>query len=465
MARRISDHNRRMSRRNHSGIRRVFTLNIGTIIFGILFIYIIASIIIFITANHIASYRVTSGPLAKNQTYTGLAIRSEEVVTTDTAGYVTYYAAENSKVKKGGAIFGISSQQLITSDEELDDETLQSVKEQIISFAGSFDQSDFYETYSLKYQIEGTILNTALGDLTDTDTTDSYTVNGQTVNISDSDGIVVYSTDGYEDVDVSDFDGDLLDEKAYSFTALKTTDRVDAGDAVYKLVNSEDWSLIIPLTTKQIAKLDTVDSIKVKFLKDGATETAAFTIFTGDDGSYYGKLDFSSGLIRYIGSRFLRVELVTNTQTGLKIPVSSVTEKEFYTVPSEYMTYGGDSNHSGFMKMTTNADTGEEEAVFTEATIYAEENNLCYIDSEEFSAGDIIVKPDSISDRYIVRDTASLEGVYNINKGYAVFRRIEMIERNEDYILVKDNTDYGLNQFDNIVLDASKVKESQITAS
>ncbi|MDO4614117.1 MAG: HlyD family efflux transporter periplasmic adaptor subunit [Lachnospiraceae bacterium] len=465
MARRISEQNRRMSRRNQSGIRRGFALNIGTIIFGILFIYIAASVVILMSANHIASYRVTSGPLAKNQTYTGLAIRSERVVTTDTSGYVTYYAAENSKVKKKGVIFGISSQQLIASDEELDEKTLRNVKDQIISFTGGFDQSDFYETYSLKYQIEGTILNTALGDLTDMDLSNSFTVNGQTVNISDSEGIVLYSTDGYENVDISNFDGDLLDEKAYSFTALKTTDRVNAGDPVYKLVNSEDWSLIIPLTAKQIAKLDTVDRIKVKFLKDGATETAAFTIFTDEDGSYYGKLDFSTGLIRYIGSRFLRVELVTNTQTGLKIPVSSVTEKEFYTVPSEYMTYGGDSNDSGFMKMTTNPESGQEEAVFIKTTIYDEENNLCYIDSDDFSVGDIIVKPDSNSDRFIVRETASLEGVYNINKGYAIFRRVEMIERNEDYILVKEGTNYGINEFDNIVLDSSKVKESQITAS
>ena len=37
---------------------------------------------------------------------------------------------------------------------------------------------------------------------------------------------------------------------------------------------------------------------------------------------------------------FLEVELVINTQSGLKIPVSSIVEKEFYTVPREFMTLG-----------------------------------------------------------------------------------------------------------------------------
>ena len=45
-----------------------------------------------------------------------------------------------------------------------------------------------------------------------------------------------------------------------------------------------------------------------------------------------------------------------------------------------------------------------------------------------------------------------------------MFRKINIIDKNEDYCIVEKGTPYGIAQYDNIVLDASKVKESQITA-
>lgn len=55
-----------------------------------------------------------------------------------------------------------------------------------------------------------------------------------------------------------------------------------------------------------------------------------------------------------------------------------------------------------------------------------------------------------------------LEGVYCINQGYAVFRRVEIIDQNEEYAIVAKDTDYGLIRYDHIVKDASKVKEEDI---
>ena len=55
-----------------SGIRNVFGLNIGTIMFGALLVYMIFSAVIYLTSEHIDSYQVISGPLSRNETYTGL---------------------------------------------------------------------------------------------------------------------------------------------------------------------------------------------------------------------------------------------------------------------------------------------------------------------------------------------------------------------------------------------------------
>ena len=64
--------------------------------------------------------------------------------------------------------------------------------------------------------------------------------------------------------------------------------------------------------------------------------------------------------------------------------------------------------------------------------------------------------------RYTVGEKASLEGVYCINKGYAVFRTISIIDQNEEYCIVEAGTRYGISQFDYIVLDGYIPKISRI---
>jgi len=54
------------------------------------------------------------------------------------------------------------------------------------------------------------------------------------------------------------------------------------------------------------------------------------------------------------------------------------------------------------------------------------------------------------------------EGVYNMNKGYAVFKRIERLTDLEDYILVKGGLPGGVALYDHIVLDVSAVTKDVI---
>ena len=52
--------------------------------------------------------------------------------------------------------------------------------------------------------------------------------------------------------------------------------------------------------------------------------------------------------------------------------------------------------------------------------------------------------------------------VYNINKGYAVFREVTIIDENEEFCIVESNNIYGLDAHDHIVLDASAVDTDDI---
>ena len=74
--------------------------------------------------------------------------------------------------------------------------------------------------------------------------------------------------------------------------------------------------------------------------------------------------------------------------------------------------------------------------------------------------GDFLYK--STTERLEVKSFTKIYGAYNVNKGYAVFRRIEVLDQNDEYAIVARDTDFGLVRYDHIVRDARDVKEQDI---
>ena len=50
-------------------IKSVLGLNIGTMLFGALFLYMLFSVVLYLTSSNIESYLVIAGPLSRNETY------------------------------------------------------------------------------------------------------------------------------------------------------------------------------------------------------------------------------------------------------------------------------------------------------------------------------------------------------------------------------------------------------------
>ncbi len=281
---------------------------------------------------------------------------------------------------------------------------------------------------------------------------------------SENDGIVVYATDGMENLKEEELTPQIFDKKTYKKENLKTGAQIHKGDPLYKLVTNDNWSIVIPISEKQASRLESMRQIKVKFLKDNESETGQMSILAVK-GELYAKISFDSGLIRYINDRYLDAELVTNTKSGLKIPVSSIVKKNFYTLPAELLTKNED-NELGFFREIKDKD-GKVKTEFISATIYARKTpedstqELLYLDTDTLTKGDVLVNTDN-NIRYSVEDMAPLEGVYSMNKGYAVFRTISIIDQNKEYCIVDSKTRYGISQYDFIVLNGNTVKEKEI---
>ena len=175
----------------------LFTLNIGTFIFGVILLYIVISLVIYATTKgDISTYQVISGPLAQNQTYTALALRSENVVTANNDGYIRYYAQNGHKVSKSGAVYSLTqSPSESTGSTELSESALSDVRSLTAQFASSFNPANFGQVYSFKYSLSGSILDYAGLDNSSASTA---VVGDSSVYLAPESGIVVYSQDGME---------------------------------------------------------------------------------------------------------------------------------------------------------------------------------------------------------------------------------------------------------------------------
>ena len=443
----------RMKREGKMHKRRIrIHLNIGTLIFGFLFVYLIVIIILSVTKKKVETYQVISGTLSGNDTYTALILRNEDVVKSDSDGYVTYFVNGSAKVSKSDAVCVVSSEQNALASKSLDSSDYQKLRKIAANASKSFNSLQFDTIYDLQYSI-GSVL---------WDTDDAESISGNLYQAS-TDGLVSTYVDGMEYLTQDELTADLGQNSAYSGKRLKNQEEVSDGTDLYRIVNGEEWYIYFPLTDEQTLKLAALSSVKVKFLSDNNTEKGDISFFTNGD-QRFAKITLSNGLYRYVNDRYVDVEIVCNDDTGLKIPTSAIVTKEFYVIPESFLTYSGD-DETGFLKEVKKND-GSSSTEFVETTVYAKVSqddgeDLYYVEKSAFNEGDVLIQPDSDTS-YTIGECASLDGVYCVNRGYSVFRKIQIIDKDSDFCIVEEGTSYGISLYDYIVKDGSSVKENEI---
>ena len=436
--------------------RRRFRIhfNIGTVVFVVLFVYLCVTLILFATKRHVETCQVIAGPLSGNDTYTALIRRNEEVIKASADGYVNFFINDASKVSKSDLICCVSPTELPTSNNTVDSAAVEALRTMTANASKTYDPVRFDETYALQYSISNVLW-------------DSAAVNSAAGSfyVSDTDGIVSTYVDGFEYVTENELMPDMGQNSGTLSKRLANQEHVSIGTDLYRMINGEEWYLYFPVTDAQTVRLASLTNVKVKFLTDNNTENGKLTFFMNGD-QRFAKVTLHSGLLRYVDYRFIDVEIVSNIQTGLKIPTSSIVTKDFYTVPVSFLTYSGENDEAGFLREKRNED-GTKSTEFVEATVYAQvtpddgTEDLYYIDQSVFESGDVLIRPDSDT-KYTISRTGTLEGVYCVNKGYSVFRKINIIDQNSDFCIAEEGTSYGLSLYDYIVKDGSAVREEDI---
>jgi len=239
----------------------------------------------------------------------------------------------------------------------------------------------------------------------------------------------------------------------YSISSLQTS-VITTNDDAYRLVYDDYWSIYFLLDEDKINAFKDLKNIGTEFISTGISLTLPCEIINIGENSYL-KLSLNSYAINYIDDRFINVKFTESSVVGLKIPVSSVLKRNFYTIPKEYIA-GGDT----FMIESYDSN-GNVTFTTVKPTIYYEDDSFYYISTKELEAGNLIRKKDS-DETFAVGTIGELTGVYCVDRGYAVFRKVDIIDEGNGYYIVSRNNKYGITNYDRIALDYTSVSENQL---
>ncbi len=441
--------------------------NIGMLIFAMIFIYLVFTVYSYMTKEKIQFYEVTDGSIVDDKSYTGIILRQETTQYADSAGAIHYYVREGKRASVGMSIYSIDERGTVSALMEeqnqgagaLTDRDISDLKKQLNNYILSYSDESFDDVYNTRYALEAMALEYVNFNTLDTQGEMAAQMGNDFRQITAPvSGVVSYGIDNFETLAPAQISEAVFDRSQYTKAITRAGQWVEPGTPIYKVITDDHWSVVFPVTEEDGVAFSSQGTLKVSFPAQNLTTNGAFSLITGSDGKAYGKLDFNKYMVQFVSDRFVDFEILTSVTEGLKIPISAVTTKNFYLIPVDFLTKGGDGLEDGFNKeVYSEAGTSVE---FVPVTIYFGNEEYYYIDCDKedsIRAGDYLVRPDS-QERFQVGITASLQGVYNINKGYTVFRQIEVLAQSDEFYTIRKNMSYGLSVYDHIVLNASMIE-------
>ncbi|MBP3728966.1 MAG: hypothetical protein J6H18_01690 [Lachnospiraceae bacterium] len=445
--------------------RRELSLNLGVIIFLFILLYLAVSLIRSVSREPYSTYAVgREESLGAAQSYRALILRQEEVIHTRWAGYVDRFAPESGHVGVGSVVtsvdeIGTYSKEIkeVSELNRLSKDELRSLKSRLQKLSLNYDGASFSSVYESSSAIRA-FFSTHIGRAS-LDVLEENAALNEFFHLykSDTGGMILYYEDGFENKKAEEIRTTDFDRQDYQ---RKTTEGlVTMGDFLYKLVSSEDWTLLVPIQAEEAARYGALSSLTITFLKNGLKTSAACKVINGADGTLLLQLDLSHYLIQFATDRFTEIRIEGEGQKGYKIPLSCRVEESVYLIPREFEVLTPEGNPDGFVQEIISGNDTITRAI--RPVVYRRDETYCYVNRSELPAESVLLRQDS-QERHTVRLTTSMTGVYQVNAGYTVFCPVEILEESGEYLLVKRGTPRGIQPFDELLLNGKRYSDGQI---
>lgn len=444
-------------------------VNIGIVIFLVILVYVLFHVYTFFTKTEIPLYEVQPGEMYITSQCDGMILREEELVYTEIAGYINYYFGEGSRISKNCTVYSIDSNRDIynllsgnateikLSGDDLEDLKLLLQETLIYSDSGRNIPEKKAQIITGYQRLIDTMLMKELNQIV---TSTGISSNFHVVSSAQS-GIISYMMDEYTDYTLQEVTADCF-ENQDAYSSLYSIDLIAANSPVYKIITDDSWKIIVLLTDTLYGQLLGKENATF-YLENELKVTAPINCYKKDN-AYFAEITMDKYLANYSSERFLKVKFEVEHVEGLKIPESAITFKDYYRIPEEYLVLGGNetAQTKGLLVEEFDAETGTTRYTFQEAEIFYSTDGFAYIDCLDFAKETYISTPDMNSRVMLYTFVNKLEGAYNINKGYAVFKRVERLKTENGYVIVKRNSVSGLSAYDHVALDAEHVVEDAI---
>ena len=465
-----------MAKNNVVKFRTRREVNIGLVIaFGILILMLI-QLYRYFTTPHLSVYEVMEGKAESEFIATAMILRNETVYTTKNAGYLNFYYREGARVSKGAKVYSLNDSSNLRDLLSLDDANtvltpadLTRLKSDIRDFCMNYSDVSFEDCYQMKENFLADYLR--YRDISMLDAVNSQVAGNEKsfyTDYSSQSGMITYYSDRYDGYTIARMDGTEFSEENRSIPARNSvTGMAERDSFAYKLVDDLNWELVVELSKDNLATLiANGDTIRFSIdNEDTIYEKKYETVTIGT--SVYLRIPMQRFVKDYLRYRFLEVTIYIDAATGLKIPKTALVEREIFQIPERFIVTGGgkEEDELGISLEYFDSDTGETAYEFYKIEPLFYENGYYYLTDADPLAQRYIAAPvtDGEPERAMLYTfLTKMEGVYNMNKGYAVFRRIVRITDIDGYILVKAGLAGGVSLYDHIVLDTAAVSKDVI---
>ena len=433
-----------------------YVLKIFMFLFFIVLAYIVSFFVRIFNKNEVKIYEVTTGEIVNVDRHRGFIYRDESIASCANDGYINFFVVDAERVKRGAFIYTINDEPSKVKFYELNNQDRNIIKQNIKMYNNNFSTLNFSNIYIAKDGLSELINEiNIIKQLEDIDV--EKEISAKEKGYSHYAGLISFLIDGYENTKIEEFNDDLI--KNYNIIKYISQKKVvKKNDQIYKIIKNPEIAIAFD-STYDYDNYDKKNNLRIKFVYENVTTNGKIESFIGNDNKKHFKLLITDYPEKFLNKRVVDFEIENKKVNGFKIPIKSIISKNCYIVPKSMVEKDMETNENILYKVGLNGD--RERISFN---IAKEDDKYCYISIDDtlsnIKYGDVLTN--RYRDTYSLSEVVKLEGVYNMNKGYAVFKNIEVIDRTNEYAIIKKNTINGVSIYDHLALNANSINEGDL---
>lgn len=264
---------------------------------------------------------------------------------------------------------------------------------------------------------------------------------------SNSSGIVSYNVDGFENINMDNFDNRYV-SMLYKKFNHNNFDIVNNNENLFKIIKSDFYKLLFK---SSLNFENNKNDIYVSLKNLNIDTICKVNTFYNNKGEKYYYIELDNYLINIIDNRIIEIDINLNKNKGLKIPLSSIISMNCYKIPKNCVFFDDTINSYYVKKINKYGDITN-----TEVRVMKIDNNYYYINEKDvynkISSGEYIKTDSDVN--YLISGQVLIDGVFINDRGVKSFKNIDIIDKNQEYAIISENTYNGIKIGDKIALNS-----------